>query len=142
MTTMDCSAGFEALVVFHSLNSSFCCLSFSHQYISYLMLLYLMYALNNDTMYVHVHVPGSMHLNNMHLINDMRLTTGVYGTTDVPSQALECDKTFYGYTKHPPNEQPVEHLDCLFRTTASYNFITESTIKNRATSDPFYTVCS
>ena len=60
----------------------------------------------NDAMHIHVHVPGSMRLNNMHLINDMCLTTGVYGTTltDVPSQALQCDKTFYGYTKQAPND--------------------------------------
>jgi len=67
----------------------------------------------------------------------MRLTSGVYGIGDVPLQALEWDKSFYGYTKQAPNERPVECLDCIFRTTAPYKFITERTIKKKGYIRPF-----
>ena len=75
MTTINCSAGFWGTRSSHSLDLSSWCLYFSHQCVSYLMLLYLAYAHNKWC-----HVPGRKYVPNKHmcLTNDMHLTTAVY----------------------------------------------------------------
>ena len=49
--------------------------------------------------------------------------------------------TLNSFQIHDLQSAKICHLDCLFRITMPYNFITESAIKKRSMSIPLFTVC-